>query len=387
MIGEIKMSFRGKNILNRIGCCMLASCMLLPFGALNARAEEQDPVLPMTITGEFFAKLVKDAVEADSDDAMLQQLIFMDRQEWEQTHVLVINSGRTFVEMKESAADDSLTVGKFYGHAVGELMSVQKDWYEIRSGNVSGYVRRENCLTGQAALDMAREVGHHFAKVTSEGLFLRAEAQADAQIIGMLPHDEEVTVLDVSKEWIKIECEAGKGYVQKQYVELYSEFVYAESLKEERERKARESQERRAAVDAANQYWNTVSYAVDPASVTFEDEQAMGTEVVKYALNFVGNPYEWGGTSLTNGTDCSGFVKGVYEAFGVELPHSSTDDRSKGYAVASLEEALPGDIICYSGHVAIYAGDGLIVHASGEEAGIIVSAVDYRDIVAIRRIF
>ena len=113
----------------------------------------------------------------------------------------------------------------------------------------------------------------------------------------------------------------------------------------------------------------------------------MGVSVAEYALQFVGNPYVYGGTSLTNGADCSGFVMSVYANFGVSLPHSSASDRSQGAAVDGLENAQPGDLICYSGHVALYIGNGQIVHASNKKTGIIVSRADYRKILAIRRIF
>ena len=109
--------------------------------------------------------------------------------------------------------------------------------------------------------------------------------------------------------------------------------------------------------------------------------------VANYAVQFVGGPYVYGGTSLTNGADCSGFVMSVYSAFGVSLPHSSSADRKQGYAVDSLANALPGDLICYSGHVALYIGDGNIVHASNSKTGIIISRADYKRILAIRRIF
>ena len=112
-----------------------------------------------------------------------------------------------------------------------------------------------------------------------------------------------------------------------------------------------------------------------------------GQDIVDYAVQFVGNPYEYGGDSLTEGTDCSGFTKGIYSHFGIELPRTSKEQRSIGTSVGkNLENALPGDLICYNGHVAIYVGDGQIVHASTEKTGIKIGKADYKDVVTIQRI-
>lgn len=126
-----------------------------------------------------------------------------------------------------------------------------------------------------------------------------------------------------------------------------------------------------------------------PAAETTSTAAAVsshGNTVADYAVQFVGNPYVYGGTSLTNGADCSGFVMSVYKNFGVSLPHSSTADRNVGVDVGGLENAQPGDIVCYTGHVGIYIGDGQIVHASTASTGIKISEADYRTPVAVRRV-
>ena len=132
----------------------------------------------------------------------------------------------------------------------------------------------------------------------------------------------------------------------------------------------------------------TESVQAASAAASHTTTSSAGSSVAEFALQFVGNPYEYGGTSLTNGADCSGFVMSVYENFGVSLPHSSSADRSVGTEVeGGLSNAQPGDIVCYSGHVGIYIGNGEIVHASTEETGIKVSDADYRTPITVRRIF
>ena len=116
------------------------------------------------------------------------------------------------------------------------------------------------------------------------------------------------------------------------------------------------------------------------------ENKSLGSRVANFALQFVGNRYRYGGSSLTGGTDCSGFTMSVYQNFGISLPHSSRSQRGVGTAVGSLEDAQPGDLICYSGHVALYVGDGQVVHALNERKGIVTSAAAYQHILAIRRV-
>ena len=306
---------------------------------------------------------------------------------------LVIAQVTNYVNVRSDASEDAEIVGKLYNNSVGNFISEKNGWYKISSGNVEGYVKGEFCVTGDDAVELAKKVGTRIATVNTTTLYVREDATTESPVIGMVPISDELIVTEETDGWVKVNIEEGDGFVSTDYVVLSTEFVKAESKAEEEKRLAKEEAERAAARAAAaardskkkkknsdsGQYADTGVY--QPAG------SGTGANVASYALQFVGNPYVYGGSSLTNGTDCSGFVMSVYREFGVGLPHSSSADRSVGSTVGSLAEAQAGDIICYSGHVAIYIGNGQIVHASTAKTGIKVSDASYRKILSIRRIF
>ena len=303
---------------------------------------------------------------------------------------LVIAQVNDYVNVRSIPSEEGEILGKLYNNSVGTFQGEENGWYQITSGTVTGYVKAEYCVTGDAAVELAKRVGTRLATVTTTTLFVRKEATTDSSVLGMVPIEEELLVLEETEGWVKVDIEEGIGWVSADYVTLHSEFVQAESKEEEEKRLAKEAEERRkareAAAAAAAQSQSSVQTTTTP-TVAAGSGSEMGVAVAEYALQFVGNPYVYGGTSLTDGADCSGFVMSVYANFGVSLPHSSAADRKQGYAVDGLENAQPGDLICYSGHVALYIGDGQIVHASSRKTGIIVSKADYKKILAIRRIF
>ena len=309
---------------------------------------------------------------------------------------LVIAQVNNYVNVRSIPSEEGEIIGKLYDDSVGTLLEEENGWYKIQSGSVDGgYVKAEFCVTGEDAVELAKKVGTRFATVTTTTLNVRKEPSLDASILGFVPIEEELLVLDETDGWVQVDIEEGLGWVSKDYVDLHTEFVEAESKKEEEARLAKEAEERRKAREAAAkaQAQSAPAAAQTPTTpapvvITNENSSEMGAAVAEYALQFVGNPYVYGGSSLTNGTDCSGFVMSVYANFGVSLPHSSSSDRSQGSGVeGGLENAQPGDIICYSGQVGLYIGDGQIVHASTKKTGIIVSSASYKRILAIRRIF
>lgn len=304
---------------------------------------------------------------------------------------LVIARVNDYVNVRSIPSEEGEIVGKLYNKSVGSFIEEEDGWYKISSGSVEGYVKAEFCVTGDEAVDYAKEVGTRIATVTTTTLKVREQPGLDETVLGLVPIEDELIVTEELDGWVKVNIEEGDGYVSLDYVTLSTEFVKAESIAEEKARLAKEEESRRAAKEAAKK--KTAENAAaggkteDGGKTYASPTGSTGADVVQFAKQFVGNPYVYGGTSLTNGADCSGFVMSVYKNFGVSLPHSSAADRNVGAAVNGLENAQPGDIICYSGHVGIYAGNGQIVHASTSKTGIIVSSATYRSILSIRRIF
>ena len=309
---------------------------------------------------------------------------------------LVIARVNDYVNVRSIPSEEGEILGKLYDKSVGEFISEQDGWYEIESGSVTGFVKAEYCVTGEDAVSLAREVGTRIGTVNTTTLKVREEPGMDAVVLGLVPIGDELIVTEEIGDWVKVDIEEGFGYVSIDYVELSTEFVKAESKAEEEARLAREEAERKAAQEAARKAAakkssssssSSSNHNVQAPVITSGSGSEMGSAVANFACQFVGNPYVYGGTSLTNGADCSGFVMSVYNNFGVSLPHSSAADRSVGSSVDGLANAQPGDIVCYSGHVGIYVGDGKIVHASTSKTGIIISNANYRSVLSVRRIF
>ncbi len=291
-----------------------------------------------------------------------------------------------YVNVRDSAGEEGNVVGKLYNNSAATVEAVEGDWYKITSGNVTGFVKSEFVVRDNE--ELAKEVSRRIAKVETETLFVRTEPTTESDVLGMVPDQEELTVTDESVDgWTKVAIEEGEGYVSNDFVNKSVEFVTAESKEEEEARLAKEEAERKAAAEAAEKASASKSKGSSsgPSGKTSRPSGSGGSAVANYACQFVGNPYVYGGTSLTNGADCSGFVMSVYAAFGVGLPHSSAAMCGVGYGVSDMQ---PGDIICYSGHVGIYIGNNTIVHASTPSGGIkYTSPANYRQIIAIRRIF
>ena len=346
----------------------------------------------------------EDTEEETTEEATEEETTEVATEEEQDFRGLVIAQVNNYVNVRSIPSEDGEIVGKLYDKSVGEFEEEVNGWYKITSGNCTGYVKAEYCVTGDEAQALAKQVGTTYAVVNTTTLKVRQEASTESAVLGLVPIEEELVVVEELDGWVKVAIEEGDGYVSREYVNLRTDFVHAESKAEEEARLAEEAKEREearaaAAATEATRAAQAAEQTVQKQAQTeavIEAAQAtaassagseMGKAVIDYATQFVGNPYVYGGTSLTNGTDCSGFVMSVYANFGVSLPHSSSALRSRGYDVGGLANAQPGDIVCYSGHVALYIGNGQIVHASTSKTGIIISNANYRSILAVRRIF
>lgn len=344
----------------------------------DIKPDSEIPIVTPTVSAN--------AIEVVEEPVVVKTVV---NEEEESFSNLVIAQVNDYVNIRSEPNTDSEILGKLYDDSVGELIEVEGDWYLMKSGTVTGYVKAEYVVTGDDAIELAKEVGTRFATVTTTTLFVREEPSTESTILGMIPIEEQLVALEEIDGWAKVSIEEGEGYASMDYLTMHTEFVEAESKEEEEARLEKEAADRAAAnaAAAASQQTTTSESTQTTAQTVTVSGSGMGTSVANFALQFVGNPYVYGGTSLTNGADCSGFVQSVYKNFGVSLPRTSSSQRSVGTDVGGIGNAQPGDIVCYSGHVGIYIGNGQIVHASTTATGIKVSNATYKTILSVRRIF
>lgn len=266
----------------------------------------------------------------------------------------VISSGN--LNIRQEASTDSEVIGILTNHNACELLEDAGDWYKVTSGKVTGYVSKQYLVTGDEAESIAEQEIKTVATVNTETLNVRAEKSTDSAVLSQVGNSEAFTVNSVADGWVEISVDDSVGYISQDYVTLAQALPTAKTIEQ-------------------------VKYGDGVSDVR--------ASVVSYALQFVGNRYVWGGTSLEKGVDCSGFTMRILGKYGISLPHSSRAQPSYGTKI-SASEAKPGDLFFYGSgrsisHVAIYIGNGQIVHASNKRDGIKVSNAYYRNPICVAR--
>lgn len=261
------------------------------------------------------------------------------------------------LNVRETPDESGKLVGKMSNNAACEVLGEEGDWIHIKSGKVEGYCHKDYLLTGVFARMRAEEIVTSVAEATSGGLRVRTEPNTDSEIITTMAEGEYLEVVEVTDGWIKVLLDDEEGYISAEYAQIKENLDTAITMTE-------------------------LLYGEGVSDVR--------VELCQYAKQFIGNPYVWGGTSLTKGADCSGFTLSVFKKYGISLPHYSVSQSQMGTKV-SLNDAKAGDLVFYAkgntvNHVAIYLGNGQVVHASSPRTGIKISNVGYRTIHSIRNI-
>ncbi|MBO4900892.1 MAG: C40 family peptidase [Lachnospiraceae bacterium] len=341
-----------KDVLSLVGTPSLAEAYAAQEAAAAEAAQTTREILDESEAsagaGTLFGRKTEEeylAARADAEGAS-----------WGYTNLGISNVSDN-LNIRAIPGEDGKLVGKLPKDAACEVLETEGDWTHIISGEVDGYVKSEYLLTGLQAKMRVREFATDVVKVGTDGLRVREEPSTDAPIVTQVATGEILDYVGTEGDWVAVMLDDETVYVSADYVEITSDLRTALTMTE-------------------------VLYGEGVSDVR--------ADLCNYALQFVGNPYVWGGTSLTRGADCSGFVLSVFKKYGITLPHSSRAQANMGTTI-SYGEAKAGDLVFYGNgrrinHVGIYLGGGRVVHASNPRTGIRVSNVGYRTPVKFVRV-
>ena len=299
--------------------------------------------------------------QTQEGEPAVQAGVLAAEEEKPQNHWGYTNLGIAHVDnhlnIRQEPNENGKLVGKLPKDAACEILGIENGWAHIKSGKVEGYCSTDYLYTGSEALRRGQEVASMIAIVNTQTLKVREEPNTDSVVITLIPQEEELEVVEVMDNgWVKFLLDDEEAYVSGEFVDVEERLEKAVTLTE-------------------------LLYGQGVSDVR--------VDLVQYAKQFVGNPYVWGGTSLTNGADCSGFTLSIYKKYNVSLPHHAASQAQMGTKV-SMSEIQPGDLVFYAkngniNHVAIYIGNGQVIHASSPKTGIKISSVNYRTPAWARR--
>ena len=290
----------------------------------------------------------------------------------------------TTLNIRKKGSINAKIVGKMKKGNIATVLKKGSEWSKVRSGNVTGYVKNQYLVFGDEIENFAKQNVKKVAKVQTETLRVRKKASTDSKIVTLVSEDDKLKVKKQTNDWAKVKVDGQTGYVSKDYAKVTYSFGKAKSMKQiQSEQEAKEAKKR--AEEAARS---------KSVSTTSSGSSATGSRIASYAQQFVGNPYRYGGNSLTNGIDCSGFTQQIMAKFGYSISRTSSSQSGDGRAV-STSNLRAGDLVFYGDggsidHVALYIGGGQVVHASNSapypRGGIKISNVNYRTPICARRI-
>lgn len=290
----------------------------------------------------------------------------------------------TTLNIRKKGSINAKIVGKMKKGNIATVLKKGSEWSKVRSGNVTGYVKNQYLVFGDEIENFAKQNVKKVVKVQTEILRVRKKASTNSKIVTLVSEDDKLKVKKQTDDWAKVKVDGQTGYVSKDYAKVTYSFGKAKSMKQiQAEQEAKEAKKR--VEEAARS---------KSVSTTSSGSSATGSRIASYAQQFIGNPYRYGGNSLTSGIDCSGFTQQVMAKFGYSISRTSSSQSGDGRAV-STSNLRAGDLVFYGDggsidHVALYIGGGQVVHASNSapypRGGIKISNVNYRTPICARRI-
>lgn len=317
----------------------------------------------------------------------------------------------TTLNIRKKGSINAKIVGKMKKGNIATVLKKGSEWSKVRSGNVTGYVKNQYLVFGDEIENFAKQNVKKVAKVQTETLRVRKKASTDSKIVTLVSEDDKLKVKKQTDDWAKVKADGQTGYVSKDYAKVTYSFGKAKSMKQiqaEQEAKKRAEEAARnkpvsttssshtsnTGTTSGSTTGSTQTTKKASVSVSSSGSSATGSRIVSYAQQFVGNPYRYGGNSLTSGIDCSGFTQQIMAKFGYSISRTSSSQSGDGRAV-STSNLRAGDLVFYGDggsidHVALYIGGGQVVHASNSapypRGGIKISNVNYRTPICARRI-
>lgn len=332
-----------KSVIKAASLCLAGILLLEPVNVMASENTSLKDVVPAGgVASLYTLSLTEEECLQAAEDA---QGAF-----WGYTNIGIadVESGNLNVRQEPSA--NGKLVGKMPKDSACEIVETVDGWAKIVSGEVEGYVSLEFLLTGADAKMKAKNLVTTVAKVNVDALKVRDSASMDGAVLTQVPLDEELDYVETVGEWVKVSIDGEDAYVFGEYVTIEEKLGTAITMTELR-------------------YGQGVT--------------DIRVDIAEYAKQFVGNPYVWGGTSLTKGADCSGFTQSVFKNFGIKLSRTSRSQAGDGKKIKA-SELQPGDLVFYANssgtinHVALYIGGGKVVHASSPKSGIKISKYNYR---------